>query len=302
MSSAQALRAFLHAHRRVVVITGAGCSTASGIPDYRDAAGAWKRKPPVTYQAFTGDDRVRRRYWARSLVGWPSFGSARPNAAHHALAALERGESPGDSVHDSLDGPPSGPLSGLITQNVDRLHQSAGSRRVIDLHGRLDQIVCLGCGHRLMRASFQQALAAANADWAARWITGAAAIAPDGDADLHDVVFDDFHVPACRRCGGVLKPDVVFFGENVPAARVERCYAAVDALPGMDGVLLVAGSSLTVMSGFRFVRRAAKAGTPVVIVNRGATRGDELATSKLDVGCSELLTELALARSGATAS
>ncbi len=289
MSSAQALRAFLHAHRRVVVITGAGCSTASGIPDYRDAAGAWKRKPPVTYQAFTGDDRVRRRYWARSLVGWPSFGSARPNAAHHALAALERGESPGDSVHDSLDGPPSGPLSGLITQNVDRLHQRAGSRRVIDLHGRLDQIVCLGCGHRLMRASFQQALAAANADWAARWITGAAAIAPDGDADLHDVVFDDFHVPACRRCGGVLKPDVVFFGESVPAERVREARAWID---GADA-LLVVGSSLAVYSGYRFVRQAAERGIPVAAVNLGITRADPLLSLKIDARCEQVFTELA---------
>ncbi|MFT3800859.1 MAG: NAD-dependent protein deacetylase [Burkholderiaceae bacterium] len=270
MSGRAALAAFLDAHRRVAVITGAGCSTASGIPDYRDDLGAWKRKPPVTLQAFVGDDRVRRRYWARSLVGWPAFGRAQPNAAHRALAALER----------------DGRIEGLITQNVDRLHQRAGSTRVIDLHGRLDQVVCLGCGHRLMRESFQQALARENDAWAARWITGAEAIAPDGDADLQDAVFDDFSVPACRRCGGVLKPDVVFFGDNVPAARVREARAWIDEADA----LLVVGSSLTVYSGYRFVRQAADRGIPVAAVNRGVTRADPLLSLKIDARCEQVFT------------
>jgi NAD-dependent SIR2 family protein deacetylase len=193
---------------------------------------------------------------------------AEPNAGHHALARLD----------PDL----------LITQNVDGLHEAAGSRRLVALHGRISDVVCLSCRATSARAALQRRLEAANPGYAERH--AAAAVRPDGDVDLDDT--DDFVVPGCEGCGGVLKPDVVFFGENVPPPRVERCYAAVDRLAEVDGALLVAGSSLTVMSGFRFVRRAAKAGVPVVIVNRGTTRGDELAAYTLDVGCSEFLVGL----------
>ena len=266
------LEDFVAAHRQLFVLTGAGCSTASGIPDYRDEQGAWKRTPPVTYQAFTGDTATRHRYWARSMIGWPRVATARPNDAHRALASLEA----------------QGRCEVLLTQNVDGLHQAAGSHAVIDLHGRLDGVVCLACGEVTPRAALQARLMQANPGW----IDLQAGTAPDGDADLEEKDFERFHVPACEACGGMLKPHVVFFGENVPADRVARCYAAVEAL-GPDGALLVAGSSLTVMSGLRFVKRAAAGGTPIVIVNRGLTRGDALATYKLDVGCSEFLTELA---------
>ena len=254
----QAILDFLHAHRRLLVITGAGISTASGIPDYRDRDGAWKRPQPMTYQAFTGSDAARRRYWARSLLGWQRFGRARPNAAHHALAALQR----------------QGRVQALVTQNVDGLHQQAGSTGVIDLHGRLDGIVCLGCGQRSARADFQQQLMAANPTW----VDLPAGIAPDGDADLDEVDFSSFQVPGCPQCCGMLKPDVVFFGESVPRERV----AAVQAhLAQCDGVLVV-GSSLMVWSGFRFVKQAADAGLPIALLNRGATRADALATLKCE--------------------
>lgn len=262
--------------RPLVVLTGAGLSTDSGIPDYRGPGSP--NRTPMTYQEFVSGPVAQQRYWARSHLGWGRMRHAEPNAGHGALARI---------APDLL-----------ITQNVDGLHERAGTPRVVALHGRIADVVCLGCRSTSSRSAFQERLTAANPGFLERY--AAVAVRPDGDVDLEETA--GFVVPGCEGCGGVLKPDVVFFGENVPAARVERCYAAVDALPGVDGALLVAGSSLTVMSGFRFVRRAAKAGTPVVIVNRGATRGDELATSKLDVGCSELLTELALARSGATAS
>lgn len=261
---------FIDRAQRLFMLTGAGCSTASGIPDYRDTDGQWKRTPPVTYQAFMGEAATRQRYWARSLLGWPRFGLAQPNGTHQALAALEK----------------QGKVQLLLTQNVDGLHQRAGSQNVIDLHGRLDLVRCMGCERRSGRQAFQQRLLDANPGWD----TFEAGIAPDGDADL-ETDFSSFVVPDCPSCGGLLKPDVVFFGENVPAPRVARCYDAVDAL-GSSGALLCVGTSLTVMSGFRFVRRAAKAGTPVVIVNRGGTRGDELATYKVEAGCSEFLGDL----------
>ena len=253
--------------RPLVVLSGAGLSTDSGIPDYRGPGSP--ARTPMTYQEFVSGPAARRRYWARSHLGWGRMRGAGPNPGHHALARLDPGL--------------------LITQNVDGLHERAGSRRLVALHGRIADVVCLGCRATSARTALHERLAALNPDFAARH--AAAETRPDGDVDLDDT--DDFVVPDCPACGGLLKPDVVFFGENVPPARVERCYAAVDALSAEGGALLAIGSSLTVMSGLRFVRRAARNGTPVVIVNRGTTRGDDLATYKLHVGCSEFLTALA---------
>jgi NAD-dependent SIR2 family protein deacetylase len=265
MAALDPIHASLHrwiaGHRRVFALTGAGCSTASGIPDYRDDRGDWKRRPPVMIQAFRSDDAVYRRYWARACAGWARFTAAAPGAAHRAFAAWEA----------------LGTLSRLVTQNVDGLHQRAGSRAVVDLHGRLDEVICLGCGARSTRVAVQAAMVAANPGWDA-----VAAPAPDGDADIDPALIEAFAAPRCGRCAGLLKPDVVFFGENVPPARYE---AARDALAGADA-LLVAGSSLMVYSGFRFVKQAHERGLPIAIVNRGRTRGDELAELKVeeDVG------------------
>ena len=256
--SAAALRAWLAPHRRVFVLTGAGCSTNSGIPDYRDADGQWKRTPPVTWQAFTGDARVNARYWARSFIGWPRIDLARPNRVHHALAEWE-----------SRAG-----VSMLLTQNVAGPPQRAGSRRVVDLHGRLDGVVCLQCRAESSRADLQARLAEANPEWAHL----DAGTAPDGDADLEGHDFSRFTVPACEACGGMLKPDVVFFGENVPRDRAVR---AGDALKASDAMLVV-GSSLMVYSGYRFARMAQDAGIPLAILNRGRTRADELASLKIE--------------------
>jgi NAD-dependent SIR2 family protein deacetylase len=257
---------------RLVVLTGAGLSTDSGIPDYRGPGSPARQ--PMTYQEFVSGPEARQRYWARSHVGYRRMGRALPNAGHHALAAVD----------PDL----------LITQNVDGLHEAAGSRRLVALHGRIADVVCLTCRRTTSRRLLEQRLAAANPGFAEAHAT--AATRPDGDVDLDETA--GFVVPDCTECGGTLKPDVVFFGENVPASRVQRCYDAVDALAPGD-TLLVVGSSLTVMSGFRFVRRASGAGVPVVIVNRGATRGDDLATVTLDAGCSEFLTALAAHRVGA---
>jgi NAD-dependent SIR2 family protein deacetylase len=257
----------LLAGRRVVALTGAGLSTDSGIPDYRGPGSP--RVSPMTIGEFRSGEPARQRYWARSHVGWARVGRARPNDGHHALAAMER----------------LGTLHGLITQNVDGLHRGAGSRLVIDLHGRISDVVCLDCGERSTRADLQHRLESMNPGFAARQPAGVQS-RPDGDAVLD--AGPDFRVPACTGCGGVLKPDVVFFGENVPKQRVAACFALADAAE----VLLVAGSSLTVMSGLRFVHHACRRGIPVVIVNRGPTRGDELASLRLDTGCSQLLTAL----------
>jgi NAD-dependent SIR2 family protein deacetylase len=265
MTELAALQAFIADHPRLFVLTGAGVSTDSGIPDYRDADGAWKRTPPVTYQAFMGELHTRRRYWARSLVGWRMFGRSRPNAAHRALAALER----------------RGGVELLLTQNVDRLHQRAGSERVIDLHGRLDLVRCMGCERRWPREEFQQQLLRRNPQWADL----EAGVAPDGDADLEHADFASFEIPPCPVCAGVLKPDVVFFGENVPAERVEAAMAALRAADAM----LVVGSSLMVWSGFRFARAAALAGKPIAAVNLGRTRADELLTLKVAAPCAAAL-------------
>ncbi len=268
MTDLSALQDFVDRHSRLFVLTGAGVSTNSGIPDYRDTDGNWKRVQPVTYQAFMGQELTRQRYWARSLVGWVRFGSARPNDAHRALARLEA----------------LGRSEILLTQNVDRLHQSAGSAQVIDLHGRLDQVRCMGCERRIPRGEFQNDLIRLNPGWADL----DAAFAPDGDADLDGIDFTRFVVPVCSACGGMLKPDVVFFGENVPKDRVEtaaRHVAQADAM-------LVVGSSLMVYSGFRFVQMAAKAGKPVAAVNMGRTRADDLLAVKVEQPCETALSFL----------
>jgi NAD-dependent SIR2 family protein deacetylase len=264
------------AHRPLVALTGAGLSTDSGIPDYRGPGSP--RRTPMTYQEFRSGPDAQRRYWARSYVGWARMAHASPNAGHRALAALER----------------CGALHGLITQNVDGLHRAAGSSAVIDLHGRIADVVCVECGRRSARVALQQRLDALNPGFLEA-AGGAVEAAPDGDAELAAV--DGFRLAGCSGCGGVLKPDVVFFGENVPRERVARAYATVDAA----AALLVAGSSLTVQSGLRFVRHARKAGTPVVIVNRGPTRGDEFAAVRVDAGCSEMLSALAAAATSAVA-
>lgn len=262
-----ALARWLGAHRAIFVLTGAGISTASGIPDYRDAAGAWKRRPPVTYQAFVGDEAVRKRYWARSFIGWPLIQYAQPTAAHHAIKGIAA----------------TGRMSLLVTQNVDGLHARAGHTGVVDLHGRLDDVVCLRCAHRIPRARVQELLADAHPEW--RGIT--AASAPDGDADLDHMDLSTFTPPACPECGGMLKPDVVFFGENVPRARVDASFAALKASDAM----LVTGSSLMVYSGYRFARMAREAGLPLAILTRGVTRADDIATLKLDADCDTVLRE-----------
>ncbi|NII10472.1 NAD-dependent protein deacetylase [Oleiagrimonas sp. C23AA] len=252
-----ALRRFVADHPRLCVLTGAGCSTDSGIPDYRDSDGQWKRPQPITLQAFMGETATRARYWARSLVGWRFFGNARPNATHHALAELER----------------RGHVPCLITQNVDRLHQAAGSEQVIDLHGRLDVVRCMQCDTRSPRDAFQTQLADLNPEWAAL----SADTAPDGDADLDGHDFARFRIPPCPICGGILKPDVVFFGEGVPRERVQ---AAGQALEAADA-LLVVGSSLMVYSGYRFARAAARRGQPIAAINLGRTRADDLLQLKV---------------------
>lgn len=263
------LAAWLRDRAHIAVITGAGVSTQSGIPDYRDANGEWKRSPPVQYADFVHHEATRKRYWARSFTGWPMFVAAQPNAAHVALAELER----------------RGKVAALVTQNVDRLHQRAGSRNVIDLHGRLDVVRCLACNDRTPRDSFQARLRDANPTWR----ESAAPIAPDGDADVEGRDFDAFNVPACAVCGGVLKPDVVFYGEAVPRTVTDAAFAAIEAA---DGVL-VAGSSLMVWSSFRLVRAAVQRGVPVVAVNHGHTRADDLLAFKVDAECGAVLTAAA---------
>jgi len=253
--------------RPLVALTGAGLSTDSGIPDYR-GPGAPARMP-MTYGEFVSGPGAQQRYWARSHLGWSRMQVAEPNAGHRALAAID----------PEL----------LITQNVDGLHEAASpATRVVALHGRISEVICLSCHTVSARGDLQHRLERLNPDWAQQHAD--VTVRPDGDVDLEET--HGFVVPPCEVCGGALKPNVVFFGENVPRDRVDRCMAAVDALADRAGALLVAGSSLTVMSGLRFVRRAAKAGTPIVIVNRGTTRGDELATYRIEAGVSDFLTEL----------
>lgn len=263
-----ALADLIRRSRRLVVLTGAGCSTESGIPDYRDENGDWKHKRPVQLQDFVASAAMRRRYWARSLVGWERIANAQPNAAHRALAALEG----------------AGRILGLITQNVDGLHHKAGSRKIIDLHGRLDCVECLDCRSAITRADFQAELDRLNPGWRSL----GAGIAPDGDALLENVDFDAFEVPACGECGGILKPGVVFFGEAIPR---RRAAAALDWLEEADA-LLVVGSSLMVWSGYRFARRAAERGIPIAAINLGRTRADDKITLRIAGRCGETLTAL----------
>jgi NAD-dependent SIR2 family protein deacetylase len=262
--------AHLVADGGVVVLSGAGLSTESGIPDYRGATGSLRRHTPMTYQTFTGDPRGRHRYWARSFVGWRQIRRARPNDGHRAVGELQA----------------AGLLGGVITQNVDGLHQAGGAREVVELHGGLDRTVCLNCGDVADRAELDERLRAANPHFGPRTDE----INPDGDAELPDEVLDGFVMVGCRACGdGPLKPDVVFFGETVPRDRVERCF---DLVQDAD-TLLVLGSSLTVMSGYRFVLRAAKLGITVAIVNVGPTRGDAKADVRVDAPLGVVLPALA---------
>ncbi|MGC8519132.1 MAG: NAD-dependent protein deacetylase [Steroidobacteraceae bacterium] len=266
--SREPLHDFLARHPRLFVLTGAGCSTASGIPDYRDANGQWKHAPPTHFSSFMGNQAMRRRYWARSLIGWPRVQTARPNGAHAALSNLER----------------QGRIELLVTQNVDGLHQAAGTRQILDLHGRIDQVVCMSCAQRSARAALQERLLRMNPLWDRR----SAQIKPDGDADLEGLSFEEFHVPPCERCGGILKPDVVFFGETVPRPRVDQAF---NALARADA-LLVVGSSLMIYSGYRFVQAASAAGMPIAAVNLGRTRADPLLTLKVSQPCAEALAGL----------
>ncbi len=263
-----ALRGFVDRHPRLFVLTGAGVSTDSGIPDYRDTEGEWKRKPPMTLQTFMGSDLARARYWARSMVGWRRFGHVQPNASHRSLARLES----------------RGRVSVLVTQNVDGLHEAAGSHGVVDLHGRLDQVRCMACDWRGGRQGWQDALQDRNPDWVLLDATDA----PDGDADLEGEDFARFNVPPCPRCSGIVKPDVVFFGETVPRERVDRANAG---LMNADAVLVV-GSSLMVYSGYRFVSAAARNGMPIAAINLGRTRADSMLTLKVEQPCAVALEAL----------
>ena len=257
------------AGRRVVVLSGAGLSTESGIPDYRGEEGSLRRHTPMTYDEFVGDVEGRRRYWARSHLGWRTIARASPNAGHLAVADLQA----------------RGFFSGVITQNVDGLHQAAGTPDAVELHGSLDRVVCLDCRRTSAREDLDRRLRAANPGFEGE----ATRINPDGDVELADEVVREFVLVPCTDCEtGVLKPDVVFFGENVPRPRVDRCYRLVDE----SEALLVLGSSLTVMSGLRFVRHAAKVGKPVLIVNHGQTRGDQYASVRVDLPLGQALTDL----------
>lgn len=254
-----------------VVLTGAGVSTDSGVPCYRDENGNWMGSAPMQFTSFTRSPLARQRYWARSYIGFGRIMHAEPNAAHHALAQLER----------------SGRVTLLVTQNVDALHQRAGSERVLDLHGRLDQVVCLTCAHRISRHAHQRALEELNrGQWS--WVHHPDQARPDGDVELGATNYETFVVPECSQCGGVLKPDVVFFGERVPPERHARANEAISGA----ALLLVAGSSLTVNSGYRLVRTALQHQVPVVLLNRGVTRADASATLKLEGNTGTLLQEL----------
>jgi NAD-dependent deacetylase sirtuin 4 len=255
----------LLAGRRTFVLGGAGCSTESGIPDYRGPETLARARNPIKFQAFVADALSRRRYWARSYVGWPTIALARPNDGHRALAALED----------------DGSILGIVTQNVDGLHHAAGSRRIVELHGALRRVTCLDCGALDDRSAVQQRMADTNPGF-----DGSAPVAPDGDADLDRV--EGFVVPTCAACGGTLKPDVVFFGENVPRPRVDAASEMLDDATA----LLVVGSSLTVFSGYRFVKRASERGLPIAIVNLGPTRGDPLATLCVDARIGDVLPAL----------
>ena len=264
-----ALSEFVTSHKRLFVLTGAGVSVASGIPGYRDLNGDWMRAQPIQWQAFRDSEHARRRYWARSMVGWPMLAKAQPNAAHGALAQLGA----------------AGRIGRLVTQNVDGLHQRAGSVDVVELHGSIDDVLCLGCGTRHARAEIQTLLLRDNPSLA----DASAAVSADGDAHLEWDSLDFFRVPTCSQCGDMLKPDVVFFGENVPRERVQAAGVALEAADAM----LVVGSSLMVFSGYRFCMWAAKAGTPIAAINIGVTRADSLFSLKVQAPCGEALAALA---------
>lgn len=270
--SVQQLADFLTENPRITVLTGAGISASSGIPTYRDDHGRWLRSEPIQHQDFLSREESRKRYWGRSMAGWPAVQSARPNEAHLALARLEA----------------LGRVAAVITQNVDRLHQRAGSRAVIDLHGRLDRVICLDCPAAIEREAFQQRLKMVNGAH-----SGAAAESrPDGDADIADHLVAAIEVPGCETCGGTLMPDVVFFGGSVPRDRVKDGMRAIEE----SDALLVVGSSLQVYSGYRFCRRASELGRPIAIINPGVTRADPLASLKIAEDCGPLLARVALHR------
>jgi len=256
--AAQQLNEFIGQYPRLFILTGAGISTDSGIPDYRDKNTQWKRQQPVQHHDFISKVYTRQRFWARSLIGWPIMRDAQPNIAHHWLVTLQQ----------------QGHIHSIVTQNVDGLHQQAGLNHVIDLHGRSDRVVCLQCEHTLSRDRAHHWMVELNPDFSL--LTAAAA--PDGDADLEGVSFEDFIIPNCPQCGGLLKPDVVFYGDNVPKTRVETALAY---LHSTDAVLVI-GSSLMVYSGFRFCKRAQEAQKPIALLNQGLTRADSIATLKLD--------------------
>ncbi|MDQ3368622.1 MAG: NAD-dependent protein deacetylase [Myxococcota bacterium] len=272
MASFEDLVALLRG-RRVVVLTGAGCSTESGIPDYRGPTTPPRTRPPIQHREFVDREEARRRYWARSMLGWPRLAAALPNVGHRALAELER----------------AGVVAGLITQNVDGLHGGAGSRDVVELHGALARVRCLACDDRTSRDELQDRLVVANPRWPER--ARDIATAPDGDADLADALVADFVVVPCTACGGVLMPDVVFFGGSVPRPTLDAAWSTFERAE----VLLVVGSSLTVFSGYRFVRRAAERAVPVAILNHGPTRGDDHATLRVDARAGEALAALVAA-------
>ncbi len=259
---------FVKSHPRLFVLTGAGVSTDSGIPDYRDKDGSWKSAQPIHGPDFIADENIRKRYWARSLAGWRHFGKARPNKAHKALSVLEK----------------NGYIQHLVTQNVDRLHQLAGSRSVTDLHGRLDRVVCLQCNRSIPRSEMQTKLERQNPGF----VNLKAEYAPDGDAKIESTHFELFNLVPCDRCGGILKPEVVFYGENVPPDRVERAMAEL----GQSNAVMVVGSSLMVYSGFRFCRAAISMGLPMAAINLGKTRADDLLDVKISANCGESLQQL----------
>jgi NAD-dependent deacetylase sirtuin 4 len=268
MQSTVADLADLMRGRQTLVLSGAGISTESGIPDYRGPNGSMRTRRPMQYREFVGSEDARRRYWARSAVGWTRVGTARPNAGHISIARLEQ----------------RGLVTGVITQNVDGLHQAAGSSRVLELHGSLAEVRCLSCGRLELRDHLQARLVRENPAWA----SSAGEAAPDGDAEVSVDTVASFSVPACLHCGGVLKPDVVFFGESVPTPRVESAWKM---LAGAE-VLLVVGSSLAIFSGLRFVSRAAREKKPVAIVNQGETRGDDVAAVRIDGRLGDVLPSL----------
>ncbi|KQQ97399.1 NAD-dependent protein deacetylase [Massilia sp. Leaf139] len=266
---ADTLAEFLVRHPKTLVLTGAGLSTASGIPDYRDREGVRRGRLPIQGPEFRRSPAVQRRYWARSMIGWPVLAQARPNAGHLALAALES----------------AGRLGSVLTQNVDGLHQQAGSHAVLELHGNIHSVLCLGCGTRVARALVQEQLVDANPQVA----QAAAQPLPDGDAQVEPEFLDDFTLPVCSRCGGTLMPDVVFFGDNVPAARTASALAQMEAADA----LLVIGSSLMVYSGFRFCRLAHASGKPIAALNLGRTRADDMIALKIAQSAETLLPRVA---------